>query len=126
MLEISTLNHPMGCIEAIATNNNEQVGRIFAVCVGKTADLLDFHVNRGFRKSGIGTKLMEIAENDATEAGAKKMVRIGFFCDAASIPEYFQTLKFLKTRGYKNFILYQVKDLSRNRHSPHLTNPSML
>ncbi|HET7098610.1 MAG TPA: GNAT family N-acetyltransferase, partial [Patescibacteria group bacterium] len=118
MLEISTVNHPLGCIEAVATNNNGQVGRVFAICIGETADLLDFHVNRNFRKSGIGTELMEIAENDAARDGAKRIMRIGFFCDVASIPEYFQTLKFLKTRGYKNFILFQVKDLSRNSNSP--------
>jgi GNAT superfamily N-acetyltransferase len=105
-----------GNIHLLVEQGGGVVGRSVAITVGKTALLEDFCVHPSARNQGIGTQLLNETERLAVEYGATSMKRIGMFCDTDSIPDYIQTVNFLRKRGYSYRIVYLNKNLqNRNK-----------
>lgn len=100
-----------GNIHLLAEQNGQVVGRSVAITVGKTALLEDFRVHPSARNQGIGTQLLDETERLAVASGATSMKRVGMFCDTDSLPDYVQTVNFLRKRGYNYRIVYLTKNL---------------
>ena len=100
-----------GCIRLIAEKDNKAVGISIGLQVGKTMLLENFKIEATSRKMGIGTTLLTETEKAAKESGAKKILRIGMFCDADSIPAYINAVRFFIKNGYSWSIIALSKSI---------------
>ena len=110
-IQISNRSKYPGYIRLVAEKGQEAVGISIGLQVGKTMLLENFRVEPTLRKMGIGATLLTETEKAAKESGAKRILRIGMFCDADSIPAYINAVKFFIKNGYSWSIIALSKSI---------------
>lgn len=111
LVQISNRSNYPGYVRLVAKKGEEVIGTSIGLQIGKTMLLENFRVEPTSRKMGIGKQLLTETEKAAKESGAKKILRIGMFCDADSIPAYINAVKFFIKNGYSWSIIALSKTI---------------